>query len=231
MLDIEKRFKRYELAAQHHLIKRMPVIIRVDGNAFHTFTKYYWGRCYSELFSATMCNAVLKMMSKMQGAKFAYTQSDEVSFLLTDYDDLSTDAWFGYNLSKLVSISAAMMTAFFNDYNLAKRCGDEPVGWFDARAFNLPKEEVVNYFVWRQQDAIRNSKSMLAREHFSHKQLVGKSCDEVCKMLYQEKQVDWFALPRSRTYGLAMYRKEGKWFVDEDLPLFTSDRGFVEKWV
>jgi tRNA(His) guanylyltransferase len=230
MLDIEKRFKRYELVTQYYLTKRTPVIIRVDGSAFHTFTKYYWGRGYSENFAATMCNAVLKMMPRMQGVKFVYTQSDEASFLLTDYDDLSTDAWFGYEINKLVSISAGMMTAFFNDYNLAKRTGEDPVGWFDARAFNLPKEEVVNYFVWRQQDAIRNSKSMLAREYFSQKQLTGKNCDEMCKMLYQEKQVDWFALPHSRTYGLAVHKKDGKWFVDEDIPLFTN-REFIGKWI
>ena len=209
LLDIEKRFRRYESVSHHSLITRIPVIIRLDGNAFHTFTKKYWGKSYSEEFAVLMARTTRNVMYKMSGAKFAYIQSDEVSILLTDFDDLSTQAWFDYDLNKLVSVSAGMFSAIFNDNNVSKRCPEDPVGWFDARAFNLDKSEVPNYFIWRQLDCIRNSKQMLAREHFSHKQLLNKSCDEICKMVYQEKGVNWFDLPDERIYGICIHKNEG----------------------
>ena len=242
-MEIAERFKRYELVTEGHLYRRTPVIIRLDGNAFHSFTRKHWGRTWSADFNRCMSNAVMPMMQKISGAKFAYMQSDEVSILLTDYDTLATEAWFGYDLSKVVSISSGMMAAFFNK-EITTFMGDKygatnerhdtrnPV-WFDARAFNLPREDVANYFVWRQMDAIRNSISFFTAQFFSHRDMQGKSCRlmlEMCKM----KDQDWDALPPWRKNGLVIregFELEPRWVLDYDCPIFTEAFHYIDRYV
>jgi len=121
----------------------------------------------------------------IQGCLCAYVQSDEISLLLTDYRRFNTD----YNLQKIVSVSAAMATAYFNEYYDSDR-----IAFFDSRAFNLPREEVNNYFVWRQKDWIRNSVQMMGQAHFSHRELQNKSCSDIHEMLHS-KGLNWAHLP------------------------------------
>lgn len=166
----------YENRYRMKLIRRTPVIIRLDGKAFHTVTK----KCdkpYDIRFIRTMLMTTRHLMENIQGAKCAYVQSDEISILLSDYDKIGTDAWFDYNLQKIVSVSASMASVYFS-----KEWGSD--GLFDCRAFNIPKEDVTNYFVWRQNDWMRNSVQMLGQYHFSHKELHKKKTIEVQDMLY-----------------------------------------------
>lgn len=239
MLDIEKRFRRYENTTRNFLTIRTPVIIRVDGNAFHTLTKSYGWKHYDDKFTSLMVRTAKDAMSHIAGVRFAYVQSDEISFLLTDYEKLDTQPWFEYNINKLVSISAAVVTAYFNNNNTYKRIPTDKIGWFDSRAFNVPKEDVNNYFVWRQKDAIRNSMSILAREHFSHRQLQSKNFMDMGKMLY-DNGISWYDLPPHRIYGLAVYKKDMnigtipkrlEWYIDSDIREFDKDRNFVEQWL
>ena len=174
--SIGNRMKKYyEDRYRIYLTRRVPVIIRVDGRAFHSMDL---DKPFDAEFIAAMRFAAVSTSLEMQGFKMGYIQSDEASFLLTDFDKLETEAWFDYNLSKLTSISAALMSVYFN------RAFHRSVGIFDARAFNVPKEDVPNYFIWRYQDWHRNSVHMYCQSFFSHKELMNKNSYDQHEMLH-----------------------------------------------
>jgi tRNA(His) 5'-end guanylyltransferase len=172
----------YEDRQRFFLARRTPVIVRVDGKAFHSYTRGM-GKPFDARFCSAMVLAAKRVSEKMQGCKAVYIQSDEASFLLTDYDDINTEAWFDYNKSKVESVTASMMTAEFNLTMLSHAMGR--VALFDARAFNVPREEVTNYFLWRAKDWERNSLSMYCRSFFSAKQLHGKNNSAKHDMLHE----------------------------------------------
>ena len=234
------RMKGYEAIPQNILMKRTPVIIRVDGKAFHTFTKRYCkdGEPYSNIMVSSMQMAALHMTHFMQGAVLAYGQSDEISFLLKDWSTFDTQQWFGGKIQKIVSVSAAMAsTAFYAGIELYHR--DEPIPLqhrplFDSRVYNIPMEEVANYFVWRQKDAILNSVNMYGQYHFSHKSLHGKNIQEVKDML-TEFEMPWENLPLINQRGFCVEKTVGissrMGNIDEEIPIFTEDREYIEKWL
>lgn len=185
---IGNRFKtNYENPYRVYLTRRTPVVIRVDGRAFHTFTRQF-EKPFSYRFIEAMQYAAMIVMEEMQGFKLGYIQSDEVSFVLTDYDTMQTQPWFGYNKSKIETTTASLMTAYFGR---ALRLMDiKEMATFDARAFNVPESEVVNYFLWRALDWNRNSIQMYAQSIFSHAELQGKSCADIHDMLHARGR-DW----------------------------------------
>ena len=243
--------ENYENRAKTYLVRRMPVIIRLDGKAFHTFTRGM-KKPYDEIFHNTM-NATMKYLCEnIQGCKLGYTQSDEITLLLTDYDTLDTDAWFGNNVQKICSVSASMATMAFNQYlafayyeleeNLyeAWNVGDEETKYcdtlrkklysamFDSRCFNIPEDEVTNCFIWRQQDATRNAIQMLGQCNFSHKELQGKSCNAIQDMLMEQKGINFNDMPTVFKRGVCCRRGEdGKWEIDTEIPVFTQDRDYI----
>lgn len=243
------RMKTYERAGQQHLLPRSPVIIRVDGKAFHTFCKRVEKTDdpslktgpFSQKLHDVMMNTAFAMCEQMQNATVAYTQSDEISILLRDWDKFETQQWFGGNLQKIVSVSGAMAAAYFN-YFLQKffKYDEEghisyvtpqhvhAVPLFDARVFNLPREEVTNYFIWRQKDAARNSINMLARFYFSHKELHGKNVSQVQEMLFQEHGVNWNNISTWQKRGACIIYKSS-WAKDDEIPVFTQDRDYIER--
>jgi len=176
------RIKRnYEGPARYLLIRRMPVIVRVDGRAFHTFTRRFQ-KPFDSKFIDAMVVAAVQLAGEMQGFKLGYAQSDEASFVLTDYDNLQTDAWFGYVKSKIESVSAAKITFCFARCMRLASINEEAL--FNARAFNVPEDEVTNYLLWRARDWHRNSVSMYARAHYSHSELRGKRMRDMHEMLH-----------------------------------------------
>ena len=248
--------ENYENRAKTYLVRRMPVIIRLDGKAFHTFTKGL-KKPYDEVFHDTM-NATMKYLCEnLQGCKFGYTQSDEITLLLTDYDTLTTDAWFDNSVQKICSVSASMATMAFNQYFAlayhefeediyeAWNVGDDEMKYcdalrkklhsamFDSRCFNIPKEEVTNCFIWRQQDATRNAIQMLGQCNFSHKELHGKSCNDIQDMLMTQKNINFNDMPTEFKRGVCCIRNkdtEGRsqWILDKEIPIFTQDRDYIE---
>lgn len=194
----------YEDPARHYLTRRTPVIVRLDGRAFHTLTRGFQ-KPYDAAFIETMDTAARCLFDEMQGCKMAYIQSDEASFVLTDYDTLTTEAWFGYNKSKVESISAATMSVYFNV--MAGFPLTQP-SVFDARAFNIPESEVANYFLWRAKDWHRNSIQMLAQHNFTHKELQGKSIQECLAMLEKIKEY-WDQRPDLIKNGTFLIKRAG----------------------
>ena len=189
MTTLGERMKRnYEIPCRRHLTRRTPVIVRVDGRAFHSWTRGL-DRPFDRDLINSMVQAAVRVSEDMQGFKLAYVQSDEVSFLLTDYDELTTEPWFGYVQSKVESLAAASMTAHFNNLVASWYCGNKPA-MFDARAFNIPEDEIANYFLWRARDWERNSLGMYCGSVFSHKQLHGKSRQDRHDMLH-ERGMNW----------------------------------------
>jgi len=218
--SIGNRMKEnYENAYRIKLTRRTPVILRLDGKAFHTLTRGC-DKPFDHELQTAMVRTAMFLMEEIQGAKCAYIQSDEISILLTDFDRLNTSAWFDNNLQKIVSISASFASVKFTEL-FGK------VGIFDSRAFNVPKEEVCNYFVWRQQDWFRNSLQMLSQSHFSHKQLQNKNTPDMHEMLH-EKGVNWAELEPRWKNGVFLSKEERAFVGMEDVVL-TSDRNVVEK--
>ncbi|MFH1568914.1 MAG: tRNA(His) guanylyltransferase Thg1 family protein [Gemmatimonadota bacterium] len=242
------RMKTYEQVARTGLMRRTPVIIRLDGKAFHTFTRRM-KRPWDERLHACMWSAAQVLCQEVQGCKLAYVQSDEISLLLTDWEMFNTEAWFGNQVQKMVSVAASVCTAAFARAHLEEFWTDEL--WmdgemprfpaFDARCFNLPKEEVANYFLWRQQDATRNSLTMLAQAHFSHKQLHCKDGNAKQDMLMSlDPPVNWNDCPVPQKRGVCVVKEfyvlpaeagaiRSRWAVDESIPIFSKDRDYIEK--
>jgi len=257
--DLGKRMKEnYEHRARSFLPRRTYTIIRLDGKAFHSFTKGF-ERPYDKDLMSMMDTTAQYLCKNIQGCKFAYVQSDEISLLLTDFEKIGTDAWFDGNVQKMVSISASMATMEFNrniylnpDDKFYDKRGTLKTAMFDSRVFTIPElSEVINYFIWRQKDATRNSISMSAQSLYSHKELNGKSSDEKQEMIFQ-KGKNWNDYPvgfkRGRAIKKVTYRmkigevrkelhdffdaKDGmvtrtRWDVI-DSPIFTQDRAFIE---
>lgn len=209
----------YENRYRYSLPRRTNTIIRLDGKCFHSLTKNIQ-KPFDSNFMQCMISAAMVLCKTLSGFKFAYIQSDEISILLTDYDSINTEAWFDGNVSKILSISAATVSVAFSD--LYKQ-----PALFDSRCFVIPDiEEVRNYFIWRQQDASRNSINMAAQSVYTQKQLDGKNVNEVHDML-MAKGINWNDYTVFEKRGMSIKRVEGELqFVEP--PIFTTDRAFID---
>jgi len=202
----------YESRSRTYLTRRTPVIIRLDGKAFHTYTRGL-NKPFDEGLIEDMQRTAVFLCENIQGAKCAYVQSDEISILVTDYDQLNTDAWFDYNVQKMTSISASLATGIFDRLRIQRVLENEDniethlcdlefpaIANFDSRCFNIPKEEVSNYFLARQKDAVKNSISMLAQSLYSHSELNKKNGEQQQEMCFQ-KGHNWNDLHWSKKRG------------------------------
>lgn len=254
----------YEDRYRIYLTRRMPVIIRVDGNAFHTFTRGL-DKPFDADFMKIMQETCLSLCQNIQGCVGGYVQSDEISLLLVDYQTIESDAWFDYNLQKITSLAAARATMTFNklvgklvnDLYEMENLAQHPDFYkkinlwesktekaiFDARAFNVPKEEVCNYFIWRQKDATRNSIQAAGQAQFSHKELDRKSQSDIQEMLFQ-KGINWndYTTPEKRGTFIArgvettetedgVITVRHPWYIDDDMPILTEDRSYIDDLV
>lgn len=197
MSTVGDRIKRYEKAYDLQLVPRSCLFIRVDGKSFHTFTRGCEKPFDYNLMDA-MVTAAKFTAKQMSGFKLAYTQSDECTFMLTDFDTYQTQGWFNYELNKVVSISASAFTATFN------KAYSSTDAMFDSRAFVVPLDDAPNVFVWRQRDWERNSIQMLARAHFSHKECEHKKVPELHEMLHT-KGINWAELNDQAKNGTFMH--------------------------
>jgi tRNA(His) 5'-end guanylyltransferase len=237
----------YEAIPKIRLMRRTPVAIRIDGKAFHTFTRGF-AKPFDEVLGNAMVRTMEYLCKNIQGCVFGYQQSDEITLLLIDYQTFETDAWFDYEVQKMCSIAASMATMTFNTffenevnkfyYNHVKP-GDPLVEYyqvyrdaqykgamFDARCFNIPKEEACNLIYWRQLDATRNSIQMVGQANFSHGELQGKSCNMIQDMLHEQRGINWNDYPTRWKRGVAWTRHGG---IDYDMPILKGEsREYVD---
>ena len=269
--DLGTRMKEfYEQVPKTRLVRRMPVAIRIDGKAFHTFTRGF-RKPFDHILIKTMQETTKYLCENIQGCVLGYTQSDEITLILVDYQKLTSSAWFDYEVQKLCSISASMATMAFNKYfaeNVANeileyktsmvpqcveiqqeikeyhdilRAAVNKGAMFDARCFNIPKEEVTNLIYWRQLDATRNSIQMVGQANFSHKELQNKTCNMIQDMLHEQKGINWNDYPTVCKRGSACIYTEyanmngshnSGWIIDKEMPILKGeDRAYVDDLV
>lgn len=242
-----QRMKEYEAVTDTNLIKHMPVIVRLDGRAFHTFTKGF-KKPFDNIFNDCMVYTMKHLCENINNCVFGYTQSDEITLVLYDKEE-NSETWFDNRLQKIVSLSASMATLAFNkiffEYYNDQQEQTIPfkklfIAMFDARAFNVPKEEVVNNIIWRQNDATKNSINSVAQANFSHKELQCKSGSDIQDMLMLEKGINWNDTPTRYKRGCACIRKQiqiatpngetvrNKWVVDYEMPILSQKRDYLE---
>lgn len=197
----------YEWRTRSYLPRRTHTLVRVDGKSFHTYTRGC-ARPYDLDLMADMDAAAVALCENMEGARLAFVQSDEISVLLTDFATPQTEAWFDGNLQKICSISASIATAYFNRARAARAPGAAAgLACFDSRVWTIPQPvEVFNYFVWRQQDATRNSLSMTAHAHFPPERLHGLGTAGLHELLWREKGINWNDLPAGFKRGRVVER-------------------------
>lgn len=258
--DLGTRMKTfYENIPKTRLMRRTPVAIRLDGKAFHTFTKGFQ-KPFDIVLMDAMQNTMKYLCENIQGCVFGYTQSDEITLILIDYQKFTSDAWFDYEVQKMASVSASMATMAFNNFfesNVAKenriftdewldngdfnlkykdkelqklwlthKRASEKGAMFDARCFNIPKEEVTNLIYWRQLDATRNSIQMVGQANFSHDELQGKTCSMIQDMLMTERGINWnnFIIPCKRGTACIKVGKKVTENVEREPQPFGEDK-------
>lgn len=245
--DLGVRMKTfYEQIPKTKLMRRCPVAIRIDGKAFHTFTRGFQ-KPFDEVLIKSMQETMKYLCENIQGCVLGYTQSDEITLILIDYKKLTSSAWFDYEVQKICSIAASMATMAFNKfffenskrymdkYGYPKetmiKYGDKMLTYvkavnkgamFDARCFNIPKEEVTNLIYWRQLDASRNSIQMVGQANFSHKELQNKSCNDIQDMLMTQKGINWNDLPTYQKRGSCCVKREF-WIDKNDGEEFSKE--------
>ena len=253
--ELGNRMKEfYENVPRARLMRRCPVIVRLDMRAGHTFCRGF-ERPFDEVFGNAMTRTMEYVAKNVSGCIFAYKQSDEISLVLSDYKRLNSEAFFNYEVMKICSITASMATMAFNKYFIEEAHNKfqhieiddsgfsesqkklfeayskaiERGAMFDSRCFNIPKEEVVNCIYWRQIDAERNSAQMVGQANFSAKQLDHKSCKVIKEMLINEKHIDWNDLPTMWKRGVCWTRANG---LDYNMPMLKDEnRKYLEDLV
>lgn len=275
--ELGKRMKEfYEQIPKTKLLRRTPVAIRIDGKAFHTFTRGF-KRPFDEILIKSMQETMKYLCEHIQGCVLGYTQSDEITLILVDYKNLNSSAWFDYEVQKMCSIAASMATMAFNkafSHEVAMQSKklyteyleDNDTSYieilekamrkgamFDARVFNIPKEEVTNLIYWRQLDATRNSIQMVGRANFSHKELHSKSCNEIQDMLMLQKGLNWNDLPTYQKRGSCCIKSNAScsfvetdekgnvttgsierphWHIDNNIPIFKGEgREYIDRLI
>lgn len=282
--ELAVRMKTYEKASRRYLTRRMPVILRIDGKAFHTFTKGMKRPFDDIVLLETMRNTMKYLCENIQGCVLGYTQSDEITLVLVDYQNINTSAWYDNCQNKIESIAASMATMAFNKFfeknvdewgennlpNYSEGGTNKPVyegfeelmalcnyyreaikkgAMFDCRAFNIPKEDVCNNLIWRQQDATRNSIQQIAHTYFSDKEIYKKKTNEIQDMLMTQRKINWNDYPTHLKRGsccikeeyLPHQEKQGcenndikvddlrtRWVIDKKIPIFTQNRDYIE---
>lgn len=271
--DLANRMKEYEKASQRYLTRRMPVMLRLDGCHFHSFTKKF-KRPFDEVLIKSMQETAKYLCENIQGAVLAYCQSDEISIVLVDYKKINSSAWFDNRQNKIESVAASMATMAFNKYfranvnswwftpfaGVAKEFKEREIlyqtyqkaiekgAMFDARVFNIPKEEVTNCIYWRQLDCSRNSIQMVGQANFSHRELQNKSCNDIQDMLMTQKGINWNDLPTYQKRGSCCIRNymicdpygnridknagDNEWIIDKEIPIFKGEgRQYIERLI
>ncbi len=232
-MSLGSRMREYMDITNYKLMQRTPVIIFVDGRAFHTYTRQIKAeKPFDDRVIMSMGKAAKYMCEHIEGAKLAYVQSDEITLLVTNYDNLNQGAFFDFRVQKLASISASLATVGFNQAMRLLFPDAKVSATFDARCFNLDREEVANWFVHRQQDWTRNSIQMCAQSKFSQRELNGKNCNELQDMLFKEHSINWNNLPSLLKRGSCVLKDEfGEWVLDREIPIFTQNRTYINKYV
>jgi len=221
--DLGRRLKRdYEDPLRLFLPRRTYIVVRIDGRSFHKYTEGL-ERPYCRALADALDQAALCLCQEMIGCRFAYGQSDEYSFLLTDFEREDSALWFDGNVQKIVSVSASIFTAAFGLAAVTRK-----LAAFDSRVMVISQRaEVAKYFLWRQLDASANSLNMLASAHYPHLELEGKSTSEKHELLHA-RGINWAKQSADFKRGRAIIRTPEGWTIDLEIPVFNREPGYLD---
>ena len=195
------RCKQLELTeAGRKAMPDLPLLVRLDGRAFHTFCRNF-KRPYEPKMCVAMLETTRALVSSFKPA-IGYTQSDEITLLFP-----TPQALFDGRFQKLTSVLAGFASAYFlNECRKLDLGRPDAIPHFDARAWQVPsKKEAIEVFVWREDDAVKNSISMAAQAYYSHKQLMNKNSAQKHDMLH-ERGVNWNDYPVHFRRGVYLKR-------------------------
>ena len=246
--ELGNRMKEfYENRTRITLPRRTYTIIRIDGKTFHTYTRGL-NKPFDDGLINDMDETAIYLCKNIQGAKFAFVQSDEITILLTDFDKIGTDAWFDGNIQKMVSVAASMATSKFNQLRWIRfvtekynntvdkiswewfmQAGQLKLAEFDARVFTIPsKTEVANMVIWRQKDCVRNSISSVAQSLYSHKELNNKTSNEQQEMIFQ-KGINWNDYAPKLKRGRLIVKQ--RFEIEPDIDKLNSAAVIRYRWI
>ena len=257
----------YEKVSKTSLMRRVPVAIRLDGNNFHTFTrgfkrpfdeiliksmqetmKYLCGNIQGCVLGYTQSDEISLLLVDYKNLNSSAWFDYEVQKMCSVAASMATMAFnkaFTKNAEEFMTDCAAsyemegLCSKGTEEYKLCEvyQKAMEKGAMFDARCFNIPKEEVTNYFYWRQLDAIRNSIQMVGQAYFSHNILQYKTCEDIKDMLYVNDEIVWELLPTYKQRGSCCIKQDyiyenilrKQWVIDNNIPLFKEEgRDYIE---
>lgn len=222
------RMKSYENRFRYMLPRRAYTMIRIDGKSFHNYTKDC-GKPF-DIFLIAAMQQTTKFLCEQLNADIGYTQSDEISLVLTDFKNKDSEAYFDGNLQKINSIAASFATSKFNQLRMRQVDSfDIKLANFDSRVWSLNDPwDVYNSFLWRQQDATRNSVQMVARSLASHKECQNKNSDQLQELIFQKGQ-NYNDYPTFCKRGTFVYKNDDGYFIDDNCPILTQDKNWFFK--
>ena len=272
-MQLGDRMKTYEASVGPVLVKRCPAILRVDGRSFHAFTKGFGKPCDERMqrcmhavalalcediptarFAYGQSDEVSVLLADYNRLSSDQWFGGTVQKMVSVAAAIATMA-FNKEMHRLHAKALTVWTDKITDSRLRAATTDPYLknmeflegklngAVFDARVFSIPREDAANNFVWRQQDAVRNSIQGAGQALFSRKELHRKSCDEIQEMLFNRHGINWNDFPVEQKRGFAVYRKPGTkdtpsgsvetmmWMVDTKIPTFTKNWDFVDALV
>lgn len=235
---LKDRMEYFRGLTDYKLMPKSYVLVFLDGRSFSKLIKNRFKKPFDDDFITMMNKTAEYLCANISGCKFAYVQSDEISLVLTDFEQPNTESFFGYRLTKLLSIIASLATSKFNQlmmdcnlsslkyincskYNSQQLNGEDmiqlcqdtvssmPLCQFDCKCWNVPTyNDVFAWFLYRQLDCVRNSKQQTAQTYLPHKELSGLNADQQIELLKSNVGVDWNKFEDGKKYGRFVHRVE-----------------------
>lgn len=252
METLKEKCERLRSATDYKLNKNTYTMVMIDGKNFSKLIKNHYKKPFDDIFINIMNEVAIYVCKNIQNCKFAYVQSDEITFVLTDFEAKEIGAYYDYRLCKILSLIPSFATAKFNQMAILnlletqddivtarKMVEDIRLAHFDCKAWNVDSfNDAYAHLLWRQIDCVRNSKQMAAQTYLPYKEIVNKNSDEQIKMLLEKTNIDWHNYTDDKKYGRFIYREEieiplsndsenscirHKWMTHNAFPLFKKD--------
>ena len=225
---LKERMEYFRGLTDYKLMPKSYVLVMLDGRSFSHLIKNKFKKPFDNDFIGMMNETTRYLCENIEGCKFGYTQSDEISLVLTDFENENTESFFGFRLTKMLPIISSLATGKFNQLMMLRALNtipesSDPIGvdvcknlientklaQFDCKCWNVPTyNDVFAWFLYRQIDCVRNSKAQTAQAYLPHKQLEKLNTDQQIAKLKEEKGVDWHSFDNGMKYGRIVYKED-----------------------